>query len=61
MTLVNKTIFTGKDKHTDKAIKIETKPIKTDLKGDPKVKEEQGKVEGIKEEESEESSEDSDS
>ena len=61
VTLVNKTVFTGKDRHTDKAVKIETKPIKTDLEGDPKIKEEQGKVKGVEEEKSENSDEDSDS
>jgi len=60
VTLVNKTIFTGKDIHIDKDLKIETKPIKTDLEGDPKIEEEQGKVRASEEEKLEESDKNTD-
>lgn len=45
ITLVKKATFMGKDLHTEKDIKVETKSITTKLENDSNVKDSQGKVE----------------
>ncbi len=44
VTLVNKTVFTGKDVYTEQNVQLETKPITTALEGDTGITKEQGKV-----------------